>query len=492
MENTLSRQEVDQILANHRQDFLNRLSEKVEHSQPTTKTTRDLTYYVRAGGDDSASGLRAGEALASIQEAIDRLPDTIVHDVLIDVGEGTFNAFCLQSKNMLSPGLTGLTVRGVLGNPTLTTGTVSGTATAGDKLTLTDSGQSWTVNELRGMLLLVDGEHRVIRENTATKITVVPSGFSANTNGKTYEIVEQKTKIEGAAAGWDGNSYGSGGEHFTGLFYVENLHFDGTGQTLAFYTFHVTGAVFCRRCKSTNGYYGMYSQNVGPYGTYIERCYAEGATDHGIMYTRMAYRCSFDGSYAYNNGASGVGFYGAMFHREFNGASDNNGDHGFHIAVSGFAEGDQLAAKNNGKSGLFLDQSVPYMDLDKGWFESNGEHGISLGGDSRGNSPNRSALGAAGTIECKNNTLSGIHLAWGAAVNLTTCTGTGNGRYGIEFDDDALHASCRITSATTVTGTSGDVTLDGGSTAKSYAGDFGSNLDAENNPVTLAVIQRSD
>ena len=134
-------------------------------------TSEDLTYYVRSGGDDTDDGLTVGTALATVEEALSRIPRYILHTMVIDIGQGNFDGFDVSSFTIIFP--TGsLEIVGELDNPTLTTGTVSGTATGGSTSTLVDSGQSWTVDELRGMLLLVNGEYRKVRENTSDTINM--------------------------------------------------------------------------------------------------------------------------------------------------------------------------------------------------------------------------------------------------------------------------------------------------------------------------------
>lgn len=159
---------------------------------PQYGTTANLTLYVRTTGSDSNDGLTSGTALLTIQEAINRIPVSIGHTVVVDIGEGTFGGFSLPSKTYTAPTAT-LTIKGVTTTATgLASGTASGTATGGTITTLIDSGQSWTANDLRGRMALVDGEYRVIYSNDATSLVFV-GPFTLTTNGKAYEIVEQKT-----------------------------------------------------------------------------------------------------------------------------------------------------------------------------------------------------------------------------------------------------------------------------------------------------------
>lgn len=159
----------------------------------TPATYENIVLYVSATGSDDNNGLSSGQALATVQEAIDRLPKYIRHNVTINVGAGTFDPFYLDGFNQ-EAGL--FRILGTFGDPTLATGTVSGTSTAGTTSTLTDAAQTWTVNDLIGHILLVAGESRVITSNTVDTITVVGT-YSATTNGKAYHIYEPKSVISG-------------------------------------------------------------------------------------------------------------------------------------------------------------------------------------------------------------------------------------------------------------------------------------------------------
>lgn len=55
------------------------------------KTAADLTYYVNAAtGNDGNDGLTAGTALANIQAAVNKLPQTINNTVTVNVAAGTY------------------------------------------------------------------------------------------------------------------------------------------------------------------------------------------------------------------------------------------------------------------------------------------------------------------------------------------------------------------------------------------------------------------
>lgn len=159
---------------------------------PQYATVANLTLYVRTTGNDANTGLTSGTALLTIQEAINRIPESIGHTVVVDIGEGTFGGFTLPARTYTAD-TASLTIKGVTTTATgLASGTASGTSTGGTTTTLVDSGQSWTANDLRGRMALVDGEYRIIYSNDATSLVFV-GPFTLTTSGKAYEIVEQKT-----------------------------------------------------------------------------------------------------------------------------------------------------------------------------------------------------------------------------------------------------------------------------------------------------------
>ena len=148
------------------------------HTTVQTSTSRDLTYYVSATGDDSKNGLSPGNAFLTIQAAFDLLPEVIRHNILISIGEGTFDPAALADKEITGEG--SLVIRGTLGAPTLTTGNTSGTyfyTSSTNDTVVPFVADNWTVDELRGMLLKVAATgkgdvYQVICSNQANSIFI--------------------------------------------------------------------------------------------------------------------------------------------------------------------------------------------------------------------------------------------------------------------------------------------------------------------------------
>ena len=165
-----------------------------------------ITLYVEATGSDAGDG-SATSPYRSIQAAIDSLDHAVIRNkVTIQVGTGSFGAFSLSGSRTLvsAPSTTGqtglgsLNITGTWATPTLGTGTASGTATGGVvdlAAVLTDAGQSWTVNALRGLYVTASsaaGIYYPIISNTATTITCT----STTALSGTYSIWQPGTRID--------------------------------------------------------------------------------------------------------------------------------------------------------------------------------------------------------------------------------------------------------------------------------------------------------
>jgi hypothetical protein len=172
--------------------------------------TSPLTLYVATTGSDTNDGSQASPFLtiqAAIEEAKKRRLRALV---TVRVGAGTFDGFAITGFDIESPSAltstaaAGLSVEGTFTQITPSTGTASGTVTSSATgsvlagfVTITDIAQNWTVNELVGKFLFLQGassySYLVIHSNTATTITIASSTASAA--GRVYSIVEPATII---------------------------------------------------------------------------------------------------------------------------------------------------------------------------------------------------------------------------------------------------------------------------------------------------------
>lgn len=180
-----------------------------------TQSTATQTLYVSTTGNDNNPCTSAGAACLTIDGALNKLPNTLRHDATISVAAGAYAApLNITRKDLTIVGGVTLSVTGTMSTPTLTTGTTSGTLTASaagsasiGPGTVTDSGQSWTVNELKNKFIrfssgTLSGKSYPIASNTATVITI-PSNQAAGTVAYTIEEIGS-TFVSSSAITWRG------------------------------------------------------------------------------------------------------------------------------------------------------------------------------------------------------------------------------------------------------------------------------------------------
>jgi hypothetical protein len=142
------------------------------------QTYAPVNLFVDPTGNDTNACTAAGtSACASISGALFKLPRFIRHAVSIAVAAGAYSTSFNVQDLSLDPNVT-MTIDGDTVLAALSTGTPTGTFTAvtlntaASLATLTDTGQSWTVNELQGLFVVVSGQTLPIVSNTATTISV--------------------------------------------------------------------------------------------------------------------------------------------------------------------------------------------------------------------------------------------------------------------------------------------------------------------------------
>jgi hypothetical protein len=461
------------------------------------KTTENITLYVRSGGNDDNDGLTVGNAKLTLQNAIDALPKYVMHDLVVDLGEGDLGPADIAGFTI--DGGT-LTVRGTLGQPTLATGTPTGTADGGSTTQLVDSGQSWTTNELRGVLLLVDGEYRVVRNNDGTTINLV-APYSGSVNGKAYEILEQKTSLTGASRFYSSATLTSTAciTNSTSIS-IQNIKMDGV--TIGFYGAY-TGGMELSRCAVDNSVYGIVYQTIFGEINMFD-CYV-GNSSKGYYIVKSHFLRQAEGIYAFNNSAQGVSIDGLNGCSEFeHWCMDDNGV-GVQLSfIDGIAQvKEKLTIYNSDSYGLYA-YNVGYIDLDDVDIQSNGNHGIFIDGcknvdiDSGTISSNAgwglllkkcTNADLSGTITVASNSSGGLRAEQLSYVNITNMDGSNTGDYGVEVGD---MSKVKITSATGITGNTSDATVDRGSTGLTWAGDFSSDGDLVYSAAHAAYMERED
>lgn len=482
------------------------------------KTTADLNLYVRTTGDDSHDCLSAGAACLTIQEAVDRVPKQIEHAVSIDVGEGTFTGFALTNFNIHRVNGS-ITVTGKLGNATISGGTTFGTADGGDTFTCTDSGQAWDVNNLRGKMFLVDGEYRIVRDNTGQTANLI-GPLSATCSGKAYSIVEQKTIVNGTSPiihpGLDTTIFISNNIGYWRDSVINNIKVDGTSQTISIFLMS-TSVPKLERLHSYGGYYSTFFE-VARSRIQFNELYISDATNLGlgISYNQANMRDSaasrlftynnsgpglymffstnvnfLDYVYSDSNGESGLKYEGGPYLYVKNFYAKDNTSHGVDALTwgsSGTVEIGTFDITGNGGDGIRISGGVDWVDFNSGTIDGNGGYGIVVE-PTDSNITGGTFVGMPGTFTIQNNTSGGILVRNRSTIALSNADGAGNGGYGLELEGFSY---ALITSDTGITGTSGDATINDGATTLTWATDFNDNGDIVVNLDNGCRIERRD
>jgi hypothetical protein len=182
-------------------------------SELLNATGAPKNLYVDANGNDANPGT-IQEPFKTIQKAIDSIPKNVKHLINISIAAGNYAGFIINGF-IMSPQVNsnpvGINMLGTRINATLASGTATGTittTTAGNINTpawtvITDSGQNWPVNGLKGLLFEVltgtnAGSIEMIAANTATTITLETTS-SFGSIGGTYAIRDWGTIINSPA-----------------------------------------------------------------------------------------------------------------------------------------------------------------------------------------------------------------------------------------------------------------------------------------------------
>jgi len=115
------------------------------------QTSGNLTLYARSTGNANNDGLTIATAVRQPEQALAKVPKNIIenHQVLIDCKEETsFQGFSVDDFDIAIDA--DLLVEGLYEQPTLTTGSASGTADGGFFSSLTDSSKRGRLMNLLG------------------------------------------------------------------------------------------------------------------------------------------------------------------------------------------------------------------------------------------------------------------------------------------------------------------------------------------------------
>lgn len=455
-ERTLSDIEADRLLNPLVTDYLNDIITAPGGSGTILATTQDATLYVRVDGDDNADGLTENTALATIQVAVNKIKITsrIEHDIVVDVGPGNFAGFQISGFHVTYSG--NFIVQGALGIPTIT-GNTEGTADPGSSTTQLVDTAGWDANALRGMLVLVAGEYRIVRSNTTTTIQFI-GAFSASTEGKSYQILEQTTVLNSnSSEAW-----------------IARIEF--------FSNLSARDAMKVNNIKCSGGTIGVFVMNS--WAPQINRVRATGAV-YGILYQAVSGEIQM-----YDIAVDDFTAIGAAFTR----------------CGEGIREGQRIFAFNGTSTGIEVYNTS--MSTAEDWYADDitGASSIAIniattlyGGFRNGGVDTCAGraivverskdISLWGAIEIINST--GIALdVLTANVGVEDLTGsTGNTSWGVQVSDASR---LLVTSNTTLTGSSGNATINGGTTALTWATDFPVDGDKAVNSDNGCRIERKD
>ena len=453
-------------------------------SEVVTATTEDFTLYVRTTGSDSNDCLSTGAACLTIPEALTRIPKKIDHTIAIDIGAGNFDGFDIENFNISRTGLLSLT--GTLGNVSPASGTATGTADGGSTTQCVDSGQTWTVNDLRGSFVYVNSEYRIVRSNTADTMELI-GPLGASCSGKAYVIQEPTTVINGyGALGFARVSVGSNtGARDT--ISLTNLFI--SGGVLGLMTWYTNmpnlERIICD-AQSTTGF--MFQDVVGGRGKFKDCVARDGAigidiqrhwgTFYGPGYTERLFAVNNSGAgfqIKYNMGTIIASYW----------YSDDN-NIGFTATTDYSLEFKNSTTAYSNTSHGFSFTNVYTLNVSSIVSDSNGGYGVNLDSASgRG----FTFFNGAGNLTISNNTSGGIIGNNHSTFSISNCDGTGNGTYGLTLE---YGSAAKITSDTDLTGISGDATINAGTTALVWATDFNDNGDIVVNLDNGCRIERKD
>jgi hypothetical protein len=166
------------------------------------------TFYVELTGDDNNPGTQ-DRPFKTIQAAIDYLKGFVIKsEVTVKVGVGTFDGFIIEGIDIQNATPTGgeqlgLKVEGAASLFSVATGTNTGTITSAavgsvytGVVTLTDSTQTWTNDDLLGRFVYFPstGIYHPIVANTATTVTISET-TTTGMSGSAYQIITPGTNI---------------------------------------------------------------------------------------------------------------------------------------------------------------------------------------------------------------------------------------------------------------------------------------------------------
>lgn len=432
------------------------------------QTTSALNLFVDPTGSDTNACTSTGtDACLTIQGAYNKVPRHVRHAVNITAAAGSY-AGAIVSGFTCDPGAVNggvyINLAGTLANAVPATGTATGTASAGTAGsgiafgTLTDGTQTWTVNNLRGMLIEITagtgaGQIKAITSNTATVITIAGT-WTAPTGTSTYALRDSATVITSAvtvattATGSAGLAAGlvvmDDTCHSTGSISFEKIRFAVAGATRAIlYEAPATNFTVRRSQFIAGGAQTLVVMNGGS-AQFTENAFLGGAAaplisaSSGLGNTAYLGVLSLTGNWMQGGSGNSVGVFNT-------GTGLNaNGNHLFNFTGAS-STGIQASSTSVGQ------QNVLNTIIDC----NTGGTGIGTPTAAASSSPSNISF-LLSTVSVSNCT-TGLRFHFPTmAASASTVTGTGN----TTAIDASMGAVIRINSATTITGGT-EISVDG-------------------------------
>jgi hypothetical protein len=419
---------------------------------PAVISTANITLAVATTGSDTATASRpqyvtggdySAYPYATIQAALTALPAIRRHTVLINVGAGSFAGFgILSGANSATLGR--ITINGTLANVTPTTGAATGTATSGSATTLVKTGAGWTSDDFKGMFLKITagtgvGLYMTIAKNTTDTITFVATDTSPTPDATSVFAVQYPSTLitsqyaSTGAAAYVASVVGS----------VSILNLAVSGCTYALYALDSTN-VLMRRVGVVGATIG-YLSNGG--STTLDNVSAISSVTYGIGIWQAA-----TPQFGATNVAMAYNARGVLI-------SGNPSTSAIKIVGSVYRITGAYVRDATSADGIRLYHGS--YDLDN----------ITVDGGANGILVQASRV-VGHTINISNVTAKTLDLRHADVSVDTILGGTGNAGFGIN-----AYGAGNLVDVTmivpTITGASGDATVDG-STVKTWAGDFGS------------------
>jgi hypothetical protein len=315
-------------------------SAAIENSQ--RMATGDIIVAVSSSGNDSDASrpslITVGDWSAypflTIQAAIDALPSFVrPYTATINVGAGNFTG----AKIFQRAG--NYKIVGTLDLSTLTSGSNAGTFDSGAARAATKTGETWTVNNLKGHFVKITagrgaGQERVIVANTVDTITVAKKWTTSINNTSVFQILEPKSVITTAVLDPYGSlSIGLGGFEYNGRVTIENFAF-ALGTAISSIALVRGDFSTIKTVRTSQSYYPIIAQdmdevsivrmavlNVIYYGSYFLRVtksvgfggemFIDGSTDRTYFYSCRG--VEFNGLYFSNiTGSYGINFWDSV------------------------------------------------------------------------------------------------------------------------------------------------------------------------------------